>query len=119
MLLIRRDPSPKKDEWPDDHAQEEFLIEKSEDWDVDFESATIQVDFKRFGRGTERRSHFTVKVSWTDVRGFIREFIEMGQHPDAEYLQRILQLAKAMENTGWSSDNPPTEDFWDILPQPN
>ena len=117
MLLIRRDPSPKKGEWPDNHVQEEFRIEKSEGWDFDFEAATIQVDFNRFGRGAERRSDFTVKINWIDVRGFIREFIEMGHHPDAKYLQRILQLAKAMENAGWSPDSPPDEDFWDILPQ--
>lgn len=118
MILIRRDPSPKKDEWPDNHAQEEFLVEKSEGWDFDFETVTVQVDFNRFGRGTERRSHFTVKVGWIDVRSFITEFIEIG-HPDAEYLQRILQLAKAMETGGWSSDSPPSEDFWDILPHSN
>jgi hypothetical protein len=70
------------------------------------------VNFDRFGLGNQRRSHFTVEVNWIDVRGFIREFIEMG-HPEAVYLQRILQLGKAIEDADWSS---PSEEFWDVLP---
>jgi hypothetical protein len=116
MILIRRDPSPKKDEWPDDLQQQEFRVEKDEDWDLDPENSTIRVDFKRFGRGTEKRSHFAVQMNWLDVRGFVREFIEMG-HSEALHLERILQLAKAIEREGWTSDSAPEDDFWDILPQ--
>ena len=116
MILIRRDPSPKKDEWPDDHRQEEFLIEKSEDWDLDPEDSRIKVDFTRFGRGTERRSDFAVEMSWIDVQGFVRKFIEMG-HSEALYLQRLIRLAEAIEGVGWSPNDPPTEDFSRIMPQ--
>ena len=49
------------------------------------EASKIRVDFKRFGRGTQRRSDFAVEMGWIDVQGFVRAFIEMG-HPDALHL---------------------------------
>jgi len=73
------------------------------------------VDFKRFGRGTQKRSDFAVEVTWIDVQGFVRAFIEMG-HPDALYLKRVIRLAEKIEDAGWSPDDPSTEDFWQIMP---
>jgi hypothetical protein len=120
MILIRRDQSWKKeDEWPDDLSQREFRIERDEEESLIADTTPIWVNFKRFGRGTERRSDFSVEVSWIDVRGFIRTFIEMG-HPEALYLEQLIQLAQAIEKSGWTSnDSPPTEDFSRILPHSN
>jgi hypothetical protein len=115
MILIRRDPSPKKDEWPDDHRQDEYRVEKCEDWHLDPQASGIRVDFKRFGRGTERQSDFAVEMNWIDVQGFVREFIEIG-HPEALYLQRLIRLGEAIENAGWSPNDPPTEEFSQIVP---
>ena len=114
MDLIRLDPSPKPDEFPDDHRQTQYLIEKIEDGDIAEDSA-VKVPFGRFGRGEQRRSDFVVEVNWIDVQGFIRAFIELG-HPDALYLQRVILLADAIEDAGWGPDDPASEDFREIMP---
>jgi hypothetical protein len=114
MELIRLDVSFTADpENPQDHRQEEFGIEKLEDGLPEY--SKLRVDFKRFGRGEQRRSDFAVEMSWIDVQGFVRAFVEMGQ-PDALYLQRVIRLAEAIQRAGWSPDDPPTEDFWEIVP---
>ncbi len=74
----------------------------------------VKVDFKDFGRGEQRRPDFAVKVNWIDVRGFVAAFIEM-EHPEALYLQRLIKLAEAIKGAGWSPDEPPTKEFFDIL----
>jgi hypothetical protein len=116
MDLIRLDsnPHPNPDEYPDDHQQTEYGIENIEDSIP--EASMVKVAFGRFGRGKERHSNFVVQVHWIDVQGFIRSFIEMG-HPDALHLQRLIQLADKIEGAGWSPDDPPTEDFLEIMPQ--
>jgi hypothetical protein len=116
MDLIRLDsnPSPSPDRERDEYRQSEFEIYNVAD---DFlpEDSKLRVNFSRFGLGPKRRPNFAVEVNWIDVRGFVREFIEMG-HPEALQLQRMLKLAEAIENAGWRPDDPATEDFWDILP---
>jgi hypothetical protein len=117
MDLIRLDsnPNPNPDEYPNEHRQTEFEIHNLED---DFpEGSKLRINFNRFGLGEKRRPSFAVEVNWIDVRGFVREFIEMG-HPEALHIQRMLGLAKAIESAGWSPDDPPPEDFWDITPRP-
>ena len=115
MILVRLDsnPNPKPDEYPDDHRQAEFGMENIEDNDP--QDSRVKVAFPRFGHGEKNRSDFVVELNWIDVQGYIRSFIEMG-HPDALYLQRLIQLAGKIENTGWFPDDPPSEDFLDILP---
>jgi hypothetical protein len=115
MMLIRRDPNPKKYELPDDHQQQEFGIERHQDCELDRDDARIRVDFKRFGRGTERRSDFAVEISWIDVQGFVREFMKMG-HSEALYLLSLIRLADAIEQVGWHPKKPPNEAFSDIMP---
>lgn len=78
------------------------------------EDSRLRVNFSRFGLGSKRRPNFAVQVNWLDVRGLVREFIEMG-YPEARHLERILTVAQTMENAGWSHDDTP-EDFWEILP---
>jgi hypothetical protein len=56
-----------------------------------------------------------VEIDWLDVRSFVRNFIEMG-HPEAVYLRQVLGLAEAIEGTGWRHGDPPSGDFWDIVP---
>jgi hypothetical protein len=63
----------------------------------------VRVDFKRFGRGMQRRSDFAVEITWSDVLGLVRRFIEM-RHPDAIHLARMIKLAEAVEDVGWSPD---------------
>jgi hypothetical protein len=115
MDLIRLDsnPNPNPDEFPDNHQQTEYGIEKIGDHFP--ESSKLRVNFHRFGRGEQRRPSFAVEVNWLDVRGFVREFIELG-HPEALHLQRMIRLAEAIESSGWSPDDPPTEDFWEMIP---
>lgn len=48
----------------------------------------VRVDFKDFGRGSQRRADFAVKVNWIDVRAFVAAFMEM-EHPKALYLRRL------------------------------
>ncbi|QWG14476.1 hypothetical protein KMZ29_07350 [Bradyrhizobium sediminis] len=115
MILIRLDskPNPKPDEYPDDHRQVEYGVEQITDSLP--EASRVKVAFPRFGRGEQKRSDFAVEMNWVDVQGYVREFIEMG-HPDALHLQRLIRLAEKIENAGWFPDDPPTEDFWDIVP---
>jgi hypothetical protein len=63
----------------------------------------------------DRSDHATLLVEEADKHGFVREFIEMGL-PEAVHLRRILRLAEKIEDAGWSPDDPPTEDFWEIMP---
>jgi hypothetical protein len=115
MQLIRLDsnPNPNPDEYPNDHRQTESGVEKVEDHFP--ETSTVKVAFNRFGRGQQRRSDFAVEVNWVDVQGFVRAFVEMG-HPDALHLQRMIKLAEAIEDAGWSPNDPPTQEFWEIVP---
>jgi hypothetical protein len=116
MDLIRLDPSPNSnpDETPDDVRQTQYLINKIEDSDQP-EDSIAKVPFERFGRGEQNRSHFVVEVTWIDVKGLIRAFIEMG-HPDALYLERVIRLADTIEDAGWSPNDPASEDFREIMP---
>jgi hypothetical protein len=113
MDLIRLDsnPHPKPDEYPEDHRQTEYLVENI----VDQNMPAVRVAFGRFGRGQQKRSDFAVEVTWIDVQGFVRAFIEMG-HPDALYLQRVIRLADTIEDAGWSPDDPAEEYFREIMP---
>jgi hypothetical protein len=115
MILVRLDsnPNPKPDEYPNDHRQVGYGAEQIQDSSP--EDSMVKVAFPRFGRGKDRRSDFAVEMNWTDVQGYVREFIEM-KHPDALHLQRLIRLAEKIENAGWFPDNLPTEDFEDILP---
>jgi hypothetical protein len=115
MDLIRLDsnPNPKSGEYPDDHRQTQYLIEKVEDSEP--KGSAVKVPFGRFGRGEQRQSDFVVEVTWIDVQGFIRAFIEM-DHPDALYLQRVIRLADVIEDAGWSPNDPAEEDFREIMP---
>jgi hypothetical protein len=45
----------------------------------------------------------------------VRNFVEMG-HPEAVHLQRLFRLAEAIEGAGWGPDDPPTEEFCEIMP---
>jgi hypothetical protein len=118
MDLIRLDsnPNPKPDQFPDEHRQTEELtedlIEHIAPWDRD--DSKLRVNFKRFGRGELRKPSFAVEINWKDVRRFVREFIEMG-HREADYLRRMLEVARAIERAGWQPDDPPFDDFWDIM----
>jgi hypothetical protein len=106
-----------KDDDPINYAREEFLIEGVED-DFSPEDSEVRIDFKNFGRGPDRQPHFAVQVSWLDVRRILCEFIEL-EHPEALYLQQILQVAKAIEAIGWKSADTPEKEFWEILPESN
>jgi len=118
MDLIRLDsnPHPDPDQFPDDHYQTEFGIEQVEDPFP--EGALLRVRFPRFGKGPQRRSDFAAQISWIDVKGFIREFVEM-QHPEALHLWRMVTLAKAIEKAEWEPTDPPDDEFWEILPDSN
>jgi hypothetical protein len=80
------------------------------------EDSTLRVNFDPIGRGEKKKHSFAVEIDWLDVKGFVCEFIEMG-HPEALCLQRMLKLAEAIDNAGWSPDDPPPDDFWQIMPQ--
>jgi hypothetical protein len=114
MRLIRRDsnPNPKEDEYPDDHQQTEFRIDKNED--IISDVSTLTVEFPRFGRGQQRRSDFAVEISWIDVQGFVQSFIEM-KHPDALYLMRVFRLADKIEDAGWPPSDPASEELREIM----
>jgi hypothetical protein len=115
MDLIRLDsnPNPNPDKEPREHRQSEYELRRiGEDFPED---SQLRVNFSRFGPGPERRPNFAVQVSWLDVRGLVREFIEIG-HPEALYLQRLILLADKIEKAGWSPDDPAPEDFWEIVP---
>jgi len=119
MELIRLDSNrhPNEDKLPDDHGEKSFHVSVA-DKDAQPEDAILRVSFDNFGRGKLRRPNFAVEVSWLDVKRFVREFIKLG-HPDAAHLNRMIRLAEAIEQAGWSPNDPPNEDFWDILPQSN
>ncbi len=113
MRLIRRDKSFTADpENPQDYCVEEYGIDEKIQ---DGEMSEVKIDFKDFGRGSQRRPNFAVKVNWLDVQIFMRAFIEMG-HPDALYLQRLIKLDDAVQGAGWHSEATPREGFFDILP---
>jgi hypothetical protein len=113
MDLIRLDSTPNThpDEIPDDFRQTQYLIVKDEDGDA----SAIRVPFERFGRGEQRKSDFVVELTWIDVQGFVRAFIEMG-HPDALYIERVIRLADTIEDAGWAPSDPAPEDFREIMP---
>jgi hypothetical protein len=114
MDLIRLDSSlTPENEYPDDHRQVADRVEKIESHFP--EDSKLRVDFKRFGRGAQRQSDFAVEMTWIDVSAFVRGFIEM-RHPHALHLARMIKLAEAVEDEGWIPDDPPSEDFWSILP---
>lgn len=115
MNLIRRDsnPHPKPGQVPDDHIQAEYLYELADEYD-EGESAVLKVEFKRFGRGTENRSSFAVEINWVDAAAIIRGFID-ARHPNALHLERVIRLASSVEKAGWSPNDPPNQDFYDIL----
>jgi hypothetical protein len=115
MDLIRLDSNPNlnPDELPNDHRQTEYGVERNEDQFP--ESSRLKVNFKRFGLGDHGRSDFAVEITWLDVQGFVREFIEM-EHPDALCLERMIRLADAIEGAGWRADDPPASEFWEIIP---
>lgn len=109
MILIRRDKSFTSDpENPNDLSRTEFGFENIEDDEM------VQVAFKDFGRGQERRPDFAVKVEWIDVQCLLRAFMEMGEH-DAVYIHRLLKLAEAVEKVGWSPDWAPTKELLEAL----
>jgi hypothetical protein len=114
MELIRLDPSPKLDMWPDDHSQVSYALETVSDKTI-LEDAKAVASFPRFGRGEQRRSDFRVELNWIDVKGLVKAFIEM-EHPEALYLDRAIRLVKKMEDSGWHNDDLPDEEFWEILP---
>ena len=114
MELIRLDPSPKQDMWPDDHSQVSYGLETVPD-KVAPEDAKAVASFRRFGRGEQRRSDFRVELNWIDVKGLVRAFIEM-EHPEAAYLDQALRLVKKLEDAGWQNDALVNEEFWEILP---
>ena len=118
MDLIRLDsnPHPDPDKFPDDHVQTEYGVDQVDEY-ADPESAKLRVEFKRFGRGEQRRSDFAVEMNWMDVKGFLREFIELG-HPEALHLRRMIGLARAVERAGWEPADPPPKEFWDDFPPP-
>ena len=112
MILIRRDKSFTSDpENPNDLSRTEFGFENIEDGEM----SQVQVDFKDFGRGPERRPDFAVKVEWIDVRSLLAAFIEM-EHPEALYLQSLINLAAAIEGVGWTPDCAPTKELLEDLP---
>ena len=113
MLLIRLDKSVTSDpENPQDYAQREFGFKKIEDRDK--EMSRVRIDYPDFGRGPQRRPGFAVEVDWIDVRSYLAAFIEM-EHPEALYIKRLITLAKAIEDAGWSPDDPPTVEFGDAV----
>ena len=115
MDLIRLDSTPNTnpDDMPDDFRQTQYLVQKVEDSEP--EGSAVKVPFGRFGRGEQRKSDFVVELTWIDVQGFIRAFIEMG-HPDALYIERVIRLADTIEDAGWVPNDPAPEDFREILP---
>ncbi len=116
MILTRldRNPNPSPDKFPDDHSQESYDIEPTDE-DDDSETATLRVRFNRFGRGDQRRSAFAVEISWLDVKSLVYHFIDLG-HPEAVHLQKMMKLVKAIDAAGWSPRNEAPDEFWDILP---
>ena len=109
MRLIRKDRSFTADpENPDDYSREEHGFEQEELDEI------VRVDFPDFGRGKERRPSFSVEVTWIDVKYFLRAFMEMGEH-DAVYIHRLLKLAEAVEEAGWSPDWAPTKELIETL----
>jgi len=114
MWLIRYDKSVTSDpDDPQDLSREEFGVEKVGDVS-DEESSKVRVEFPDFGRGEHRRPSFAVEVDWPDVRRFVAAFIEM-DHPEALHFQRLQKLAEAIEEAGWSPDEPPTSKFFEIF----
>lgn len=109
MRLIRKDKSVTSDpDNPNDFAADEFGFEKDEF------AEKVRVNFPDFGRGPQRRPAFAVELTWLDVRSFLRAFMEMGEH-DAVYIHRLLKLAEAVEESGWTPQWPPTEEVIDDL----
>ena len=113
MRLIWRDSSVTRDpNNPDDYSDDQFVIHNEES------DNEVRVDFEQFGRGYRRRHKFEVKVTWADVRNMMTAFIEM-ESPDALYLRSLIKLGEAVQDAGWSTDEPPEELFDIILPQSN
>ena len=109
MRLIRKDKSVTSDpDNPNNYAADEFGFEKNE-----FEEK-VRVDFLDFGRGPQRFPSFSVELTWLDVRNCLKAFMEMGEH-DAVYLHRLLKLAEAVEDAGWSPEWPPSKDVIEEL----
>lgn len=109
MRLIRYDESYTADpDNPVNYWRDEFEIEETDDDDE------LKIEFKQFGRGPDKKPHFAVKVSWIDVQAFIEAFIEKGDD-NALYLQRLIKLAVAIEEAGWSPEEPPQKEIFDLL----
>ncbi|WP_159012676.1 hypothetical protein [Bradyrhizobium sp. S69] len=67
---------------------------------VDPAAKRVQIQFRSFGRGPERRSEFGVNLRWQDVEAVLKSFSDMG-HPEAIKLRNALSLANAAEEVGW------------------
>ncbi|MGJ5205036.1 hypothetical protein [Bradyrhizobium sp. HKCCYLR20261] len=101
-----------EDEPPETHVESSFHYEEHPDNVPGFDDAAMRVVFRRFGRG-EKPRNYEVEIDWLDVKHLIREFIEI-EHPHAEHLQRILKMARSLDDQGWQSDLEPSE-FWEGL----
>jgi hypothetical protein len=65
------------------------------------------LDFRGFGRGSERNSSFSVEIKWADIEVAISNFAQLG-HPEAIRLRNALSLAAAAEEAGWHGDQTPS-----------
>jgi|GraSoiStandDraft_59_1057299.scaffolds.fasta_scaffold777297_2 hypothetical protein len=74
--------------------------------DAALQKKTVRARYKKFGRGSERKSWFSVSLEWEDVETIIRRFVEM-KHPEALRLQSALRLAAAAQEAGWSPESSP------------
>jgi hypothetical protein len=102
----------REDEPPEIHVEDSFQYEEHPGNIPGFDDAAMRVVFRRFGRGETPRN-YEVEINWLDVRHLIREFIEI-KHPHAEHLERILKMARSLDDQGWQSDSEPPE-FWEGL----
>jgi hypothetical protein len=94
------------------HVEQSFRIEENPDNSPRDEDGSVKVPFKWFGRG-ERPRNYEVEINWLDLENLIAKFIEI-EHPHAQYLKKILQLARSVGSSGWHNDDEPVE-FWDVL----
>jgi hypothetical protein len=114
-MMLRHIYEPKlgqEDEPREEHAEQSFRFEEHSDNLPRDEASSVQVLFKRFGRG-ERPRNYVVEINWLDMKSLINKFIEI-ENPHAHHLKRILEIARALDKIGWQSDSEPVE-FWEGL----
>jgi hypothetical protein len=71
---------------------------------IEPDSKRVQIHFRNFGWGPERRSEFGVNLRWEDVEFALKRFSDMG-HPEAIKMRNALSLASAAEEAGWHASD--------------